>query len=451
MDLRGGGSGGGGNKVIQMDWCMPDVRENETASSPQDDESLPCGLFTSVNHRGNRAKLPPPTDADALLARELNELSVEEREKIMESIHGVDESILDETLPGLVDQKLAELEGVLGDIKKNTVYEKVAFLAPSYVKDREFLMMFLRSDQFDANKAARRVINYFDSKKILFGEEKLCKRITLDDLGEDDMAALMSGGFIYLDAYDVSGRRLVLVSSKWAIFKTWQSHLRAAWYSIESALLEDVETQKRGVVNVFYNVDLGQTEQSYFDVWTRAKRIIDDSLPYRSKATHYCYNNPLLHPALSLLQMIMGKENRIRFKTHYGSTMECMYALKGFGVPVDKIPIDHQGNLKPNVTRDYVESRRRVESELKKQPEGLIMYPGPNDVLLGKGKVSLHAFWSVGEIFIDTYVSSTNSFFSEAIPRVQRKSKTCRHCPVQRSALCQREQVRQDMYFDRYC
>ena len=47
--------------------------------------------------------------------------------------------------------------------------------------------MFLRAERFDAPKAAIRLVNHFEGKLVLFGEDKLVKRITLDDLEEEDI------------------------------------------------------------------------------------------------------------------------------------------------------------------------------------------------------------------------------------------------------------------------
>jgi hypothetical protein len=87
--------------------------------------------------------------------------------------------------------------------------------------------------------------------------------------------------------------------------------------------LEDVKAQKKGFVSIFYNCGgLGGAEKLYFDVISKIKTMINDSLPYRNRAAHYCYDNPRILPALSLLQLFMGKENRIRFRSHYGKFLK---------------------------------------------------------------------------------------------------------------------------------
>jgi hypothetical protein len=84
-----------------------------------------------------------------------------------------------------------------------------------------------------------------------------------------------------------------------------------------SAIDGDEEAQKNGLVNIYYSVDLGTTEPLYIDLIRRI-RIINDSLPYRNAATHYCYNNPALRPAINIILLVAGRDNRVRFRSHFG-------------------------------------------------------------------------------------------------------------------------------------
>ena len=59
-------------------------------------------------------RLPQPKDADALLAKELNELSLREREQVYYDIHGVSD-VVEET-EELISTKLAQLDKELSKI-----------------------------------------------------------------------------------------------------------------------------------------------------------------------------------------------------------------------------------------------------------------------------------------------------------------------------------------------
>jgi len=111
------------------------------------------------------------------------------------------------------------------------------------------------------------------------------------------------------------------------------------------------------------------------------------SLPYRNVAIHFCYNNPAMRPALRLLQLVAGRDNRIRFRTHFGSHMEIQYSLMTFGIHKQIIPVDGVGNMRTSFMEAYFARRHEIETALgKDQPAGVIDFPGARDILLGRGK-----------------------------------------------------------------
>jgi hypothetical protein len=79
------------------------------------------------------------------------------------------------------------------------------------VKHRNFRLRFLRSTEFDAPKAAQKLVDHFDFKMGLFGQEKLAQNITLDDLDENDLIYLRSGAIQILPAVDRAGRPIFFV------------------------------------------------------------------------------------------------------------------------------------------------------------------------------------------------------------------------------------------------
>ena len=96
------------------------------------------------------------------------------------------------------------------------------------------------------------------------------------------------------------------------------------WYTIVYAV-EDEEAQKKGIVTIFYTVDVEAMEPLYFEVLSKVRHYLNDCLPYRNAAVHYCYNNPAVRPALNMLQIIAGKQNRLRFRTHYGECCNIVF------------------------------------------------------------------------------------------------------------------------------
>jgi hypothetical protein len=143
---------------------------------------------------------------DAQLAKEMNDLSVKERELVYDDVHGV--AKLPEETPEFVAGCLEQLDAQLAKIPqtKRKWLDRAFFLKRGLENDTGFKIMFLRAVRYDAENAATRMAAYFKSKVELFGEEKIVKKITLDDLGEDVVA---EGFWRHVSSMDMAGRRLV--------------------------------------------------------------------------------------------------------------------------------------------------------------------------------------------------------------------------------------------------
>jgi hypothetical protein len=130
---------------------------------------------------------------DALLAKALNEMTSQERERCYHDVHGVSDILIDET-PKFLEEKFAELDVELAKLS----WKKTAYLL-AYVQDREYTscrklrLKFLRAESFDVQKAADHFLLYFEEKLKLFGPELLAKDIKLRDLDADDREYLESG------------------------------------------------------------------------------------------------------------------------------------------------------------------------------------------------------------------------------------------------------------------
>ena len=166
--------------------------------------SSPCKKEPNEND-----KIYPPVandGTDESLAREMYQLTAEEREKIYNDIHGVAQ--VQEETPEFLEQCLEMLKASLSTIpkRKRKEYDKAVFLRPSLETDINFKLSFLRTDQYDGKKAANRMVNFFKEKYVLFGEKKLVKRITINDLSEDELTILRSGCMMQLPLPDRSGR-----------------------------------------------------------------------------------------------------------------------------------------------------------------------------------------------------------------------------------------------------
>jgi hypothetical protein len=147
-------------------------------------------------------------NVDDLRVEEWNQLSNEAREVALEEVHCVVDNLIAEE-PGFVERRLAQMEDEISKNRKKFAYDRALFLSPSYVRDRDFALMFLRSKDFHPSKAAECMIAHFELKLELFGLECLARSITLDDLNEDDMVTLEAGNCQYLSEKDRGGRAVL--------------------------------------------------------------------------------------------------------------------------------------------------------------------------------------------------------------------------------------------------
>ena len=156
---------------------------------------------------------PPKIDytpkSDALMAKEISQLSLRERTAIQEEIHGVHEGV--EETPELLEELLRAFQAELDMVRKKPAYDRTLCLNPRYVLDRERRILFLRADRLNPALAARRYIKYFECKLDVWGMTKLGKEINWEDLEEADKEAVKSGSVWFTKDFDRAGRRLVWI------------------------------------------------------------------------------------------------------------------------------------------------------------------------------------------------------------------------------------------------
>ena len=70
-------------------------------------------------------------------------------------------------------------------------------------------------------------------------------------------------------------------------------------------------------------------------------------IPPKFSAVHLCFPEGTMYEiAKAAIMLLIGKENRQRLRLHVGSYQECKYALRSFGIPVDRLPIDLESKAK---------------------------------------------------------------------------------------------------------
>jgi hypothetical protein len=118
---------------------------------------------------------------DNLLSQDLHHMSFQERERILEEIHGVSNLCPEET-PELLRESLAQLALEVEAITHKPAYEEAQTFPNTYVNHDNFRLRFLRTDLFDAYKAAIRMVKYLELVKVYYGSVALQRPIQLSDL-----------------------------------------------------------------------------------------------------------------------------------------------------------------------------------------------------------------------------------------------------------------------------
>lgn len=336
--------------------------------------------------------LPTPEEMDALISSEMCKLSVKEREKILEDVHGVGE--VNEEDPSFISSCLDDLANHLLTRKQGTAYAIAESMSKQYVSDKDFYMMFLRAEEYDPSDAAERMIRFFELKKELFGVEKLVKDITLGDLSEDDMYSLESGCAQVSPRTDRAGRAILVFVQKIRRFKRIENLNRSSFYLFMS-VLESPEVQRRGITAVHYHLDS--------EMGKSANERLRRALPLYLASIHMCLNDKNEHRKFQMTLKNSLSRHRMRYRLHFGSHAECVNELNSFGISLDDLPFDRTGQVLTHNHLEWIQSRRDLAANVNptkvksnsldhdvqsrvEVSETTGLTPLATDVLLGRGK-----------------------------------------------------------------
>jgi len=264
------------------------------------------------------------------------------------------------------------------------------------VESSDFLTSFLRSEQQqfenDTNtnsttttststsllvlrKAACRILDYFEEKKMLFGVDLLTTKIQLHNLDNETKLLLESGCMQLLPERDRAGRAIIVGTKKLAPDNNnGAAALRAFWF-LCSVALEDSEIETKGIVFVYYT--LGGTADTDIDTdddqhrQQRQRCFVQwgnvlQALPLRVASIHWCVENYQEEDATNLSALLLGKSNFVRVRCHTGTDSDVQYQLMTFGIPTNLLPIKMNGDVNvENVcchVRDFLQQRKMLES-----------------------------------------------------------------------------------------
>jgi hypothetical protein len=151
--------------------------------------------------------------------------------------------------------------------------------------------------------------------------------------------------------------------------------------------LEDKETQKRGIVLISYSN--GAPVRGHDKIFKISKLI--RSVPLRPVGLHVCVDDPKIEFIATLGALLIGSQNRARFRCHSGTDLEVQYKLMTFGIPSTLLPISTTGEMDMATHQKWLEGRRHLEQQyvsasMDTTTVQTVVVPSRYDVLLGRGK-----------------------------------------------------------------
>ena len=301
------------------------MAEGDGFGRPSEVAAKTADLAYSQNDEESSVGSAMPPDAEQVLQEELMKLSVEDRNKSQDEIHGVD-CLAPEETPEKITDSLRELDQHLNGetipVEKKKAYLKSQelFAKTTYVNSQEFRLRFLRSTLFDVPEAAQRINQYLNTISSVFGEFTLERGPRISDFSKTELQEFRLGRYQFLPYRDrarPNGRRILAVfpDEKWERMSTL---LRTKiWIYLTYVAGEDVEAQKDGIVILVW----------FDNMWKHIKRkplvsaerngVLTYSV--RTSSVHLCTPDTLMYRYRRAYMLMRLRQDRTRIKIHVGT------------------------------------------------------------------------------------------------------------------------------------
>ncbi|CAJ1955755.1 unnamed protein product [Cylindrotheca closterium] len=415
------------------------------ASSNQYNESSSCRPCKSGRHQPGTGQTVPimrnrqsgnhdvhnamkPTEE--MIASELYKLSVQERVKAFDDVHCVGEELRESS--EMIQKSLAVFKETINK-ERNIFYDIAMTQNRAYVEDPSFRLKFLRANRHNVGKSVRQMMSFLKEKATYFGNDKIARDITLDDLNEADKSLLLSGFYHIQEERDRAGRAIIHWFGSMLGRVRPENLIRAAYFVWINILLQELTVQTKGVVTVYHNasrtgVDFVMPGVNFIMTVSNATA----SFPVRFSSMHYCLqttegNLVLNNSFLGAVVKTLPVYSKVRSRIHVGSIVELQYALRSHGIPMDTFPVDIDGNIRDDIfyvwfhkhqlEQNIASTVSEAKSLRTKEDEALA--PTKTDVLLGRGRVTQS--WP-GNIKCREFLEKHRSEYDK-LPRNERKKK----------------------------
>ena len=345
------------------------------------------GFGSAFDDEDRMVTPPSDTTVEDALSKGLLKLSIKERNAMEEEIHGVRCMGVSEETPDLLQRSLEEFNREIlmlknshsrlailqntnrihADVLRNIMDTNIQDnpqLSPTmiqkqcYLNDPNIRLRFLRCEHFNAQAAAKRMLNFLELAAEVFGDYVAERPIRMMDFFDPknerrskrtqqiEKKALSNSRVQYLPFRDRSGRRVKVgvgdINTEYNLKLRLKINLLLDWIASE-----DVETQQKGVVNIVWvsepetlatcdrstrdssassksssGSDTSSWEAMRLKYTTQKVSYLKKYLegqPTRNVSVHWCSQDNHIYRVLnSIFYFAMDSKNQSRFKVHYG-------------------------------------------------------------------------------------------------------------------------------------
>mmetsp|Transcript_51342 Transcript_51342/g.154270 ORF Transcript_51342/g.154270 Transcript_51342/m.154270 type:complete len:464 (-) Transcript_51342:711-2102(-) len=260
----------------------------------------------------------------------------------------------------------AALERLNEELKKIPLDEKACFVEamkkrPDLVASDGHRLRFLRSDDFQEECAARRMVKYWNLRVETFGRDAF-EDITIKTLEKEGVRELGMAHWCLLPGTDAFGRALICFTPKRLAAGGFSPKgvEKAMWY-VTHAAIEDETARKNGFVILTSLKDILPEEVKY--AWPVASKYMLPCLecaPANLRAFHSCHvpGKWFQQSVQAAIAGAMAKEMRKRRIIHIGSIDQVIAELAQFGISLDQIPTQMGGNFDCESVHTWIEERK---------------------------------------------------------------------------------------------
>ena len=264
-----------------------------------------------------------------------------------------------------LDVELTKIDPSLKD-----AYLQACLQCPAEVNSRDRKAAFLEREDLNAQRAALRLVAYWQLRLDTFGTHRAFLPMTIDGAIRDDVADMIQHCVIHvLPLTDTSGRALLFYQPSrrnLAAFPLEQEG-RALFYLFDS-LTVDPTIRRAGFVGVadYRNVSRSQisTKQQ------RHMKALFEVMPIRIRSCHICHPSPVLSYAYPILKYILGRNIRLRTRLHSGTEQYVLHELASCSLPRQCLPQELGGEVSLNFAQ-WVANRSIVETSMALDEESM--------------------------------------------------------------------------------